>query len=98
MARMLTANDVEAGLVGGLFLSAGGSGRNAVAKNLGLGQMALEYGGVRLVALDELNSDDVVITATAVGAPGLPIGRSARAIPSTQRDASSKSYRSRRSA
>jgi len=60
MARMLTADDVEAGLVGGLFLSAGGSGRNAVAKNRGLGQMALDYGGVRLVALDELNPDDTM--------------------------------------
>jgi DUF917 family protein len=67
---MLTADDADAGLVGGLFLSAGGSGRNAVAKNRGLGQMALDYGGVRLVALDELNPDDTVITATAVGAPG----------------------------
>ena len=36
MVRMLTADDVEAGLVGGLFLSAGGSGRNAVSKNRGL--------------------------------------------------------------
>src|SRR6202795_4346098 len=70
MARMLTADDVEAGLVGGLFLSAGGSGRNAGAKNRGLGQMALDYGGVRLVGLDELDTDATVITATAVGAPG----------------------------
>jgi DUF917 family protein len=70
MTRMLTAEDVEAGLVGGLFLSAGGSGRNAVAKNRGLGQMALDYGGVRLVALDELDPEATVITATAVGAPG----------------------------
>ncbi|QPF87343.1 DUF917 family protein [Bradyrhizobium genosp. L] len=70
MARMLTADDVEAGLVGGLFLSAGGSGRNAVAKNRGLGQMALDYGGVRLVGIDELDPDAPVITATAVGAPG----------------------------
>ena len=70
MARMLTADDVEAGLVGGLLLSAGGSGRNAVAKNRGLGQMALDYGGVRLVALDELDPDATIITATAVGAPG----------------------------
>jgi DUF917 family protein len=70
MARMLTAEDVEAGLVGGLFLSAGGSGRNAVDKNRRLGQMALDYGGVRLVALDELDPDALVITATAVGAPG----------------------------
>src|SRR6202035_2718508 len=70
MARMLTADDVETGLVGGLFLSAGGSGRNAVEKNRGLGQMALDYGGVRLVGLDELDPDATIITATAVGAPG----------------------------
>jgi len=70
MTRMLTTEDVEAGLVGGLFLSAGGSGRNAVDKNRGLGRMALEYGGVRLVALDELDPDALIITATAVGAPG----------------------------
>src|SRR4051812_34223785 len=70
MARMLSADDVEAGLVGGLFLSAGGSGRNAVAKNRGLAQMALNYGGVRLVALDDLAPEATVITATAVGAPG----------------------------
>ena len=70
MTRMLTTDDVEAGLVGGLFLSAGGSGRNAVAKNRGLGQMALDYGGVRLVELDQLDPEATVITATAVGAPG----------------------------
>jgi uncharacterized protein len=70
MARLLTADDAEAGLVGGLFLSAGGSGRTAVAKNRGLARMALEYGTVRLVGLDELDPDATVITATAVGAPG----------------------------
>ena len=70
MARMLTADDVEAGLVGGLLLSAGGSGRNAMAKNRGLGQMALDYGGVRLVGLDEVDPEATIITATAVGAPG----------------------------
>ena len=70
MTRMLTADDVEAGLVGGLLLSAGGSGRNAVAKNRGLGRMALDYGGVRLVGLDEVDPDATIITATAVGAPG----------------------------
>jgi uncharacterized protein len=70
MTRMLTTDDLEAGLLGGLLLSAGGSGRNAVAKNRGLGQMALDYGGVRLVGLDELDPDAPIITATAVGAPG----------------------------
>ncbi len=70
MARMLTNDDFEAGLVGGLFLSAGGSGRNAVEKNRGLARMALDYGGVRFVGLDELDPGALVITATAVGAPG----------------------------
>ena len=37
MTRMLSADDLEAGLIGGLFLSAGGSGRNAVEKNRRLG-------------------------------------------------------------
>jgi hypothetical protein len=41
MARPLTVEDVEAGLIGGLLLSAGGSGRNAVEKNRGLGFMAV---------------------------------------------------------
>lgn len=70
MARNLTMDDVEAGVVGGLFLSAGGSGRNAVEKNRNLGRMALDYGGVRLVGIEELEPQDLVITATAVGAPG----------------------------
>lgn len=70
MARMLTLDDVEAGVVGGVFLSAGGSGRNAVEKNRGLGRMALDHGGVRLIGIDELDPQDLVITATAVGAPG----------------------------
>jgi uncharacterized protein len=70
MARALTMEDVEAGLISGLFLSAGGSGRNAVEKHRALGRMALEYGGVRLVGLDELDPDALIITATAVGAPG----------------------------
>jgi len=70
LARTLTMEDAEAGLIGGLFLSAGGSGRNAVEKNRRLARMALDYGGVRLVGLDELDPDALVITATAVGAPG----------------------------
>jgi uncharacterized protein len=72
MTRLLTTDDMEAGLIGGLFLSAGGSGRNAIAKNRGLGQMALDYGGVTLVGIDELDPDTPIITATAVGAPGFP--------------------------
>ncbi|MEI9923465.1 MAG: DUF917 family protein [Bradyrhizobium sp.] len=67
---MLTAEDLEAGLMGGLFLSAGGSGRKGIDKNRRVGRMALDYGDVRLVDLDDLDPDALIITATAVGAPG----------------------------
>lgn len=70
MVRTLTSEDVEAGLVGGLFLSAGGSGRGAMNKNRSLARMALDYGGVRLIDLDDLDPEALIITATAVGAPG----------------------------
>lgn len=70
MTRMLTADDLEAGLASGLFLSAGGSGRSAIAKNRVLGRMALDYGGVRLVGLDDIDPLAPIITATAIGAPG----------------------------
>ena len=70
MPRMLTPDDLDAALIGGLFLSAGGSGRNAVEKNLRLGRMALDYGGVRMVALADVDPNATIITATAVGAPG----------------------------
>ena len=70
MTRMLTADDLEAGLVGGLFLSAGGSGRNAVDKNRGLGQHGARLWRRASGRLDELDPDAAVITATAVGAPG----------------------------
>jgi DUF917 family protein len=71
MARKLTADDLEPALVGGLFLSAGGSGKRSAARGRALGRMALDYGGVRLVGLDELDPEDPIITATAIGAPGV---------------------------
>jgi DUF917 family protein len=71
MARNLTAEDVESALIGGLFLSAGGSGKRSAARGRALGRAALDYNGVRLVSLDELKPDDPVITATAIGAPGV---------------------------
>jgi uncharacterized protein len=70
MARKLDSDDLEAALVAGLFLSAGGSGKKSVDRNRALGRMALDYAGVNLVALDDLAPNDWIITATAVGAPG----------------------------
>jgi DUF917 family protein len=70
VGRRLNRDDVEAALVAGLFLSAGGSGRNAVERNRAQGRAALDYGGFDFVLLDELESSALIITATAVGAPG----------------------------
>src|SRR3954454_10853214 len=70
MARRLNRDDVEAALIAGLFLSAGGSGKNAVERNRAQGRAALEYGGFEFTPLNELDPTARIITATAVGAPG----------------------------
>lgn len=70
MSRMFDDDDVEAALFGGLFLSAGGGGRGRAPRQRALGKMALTYGGVEFAPLDEFADDDVVVTATGVGAPG----------------------------
>lgn len=71
MGRKLNSEDLEAAMIAGLFLSAGGSGRKAVERQRRLGRMALDYGGgIEFAALDELDPDDIIITATGVGAPG----------------------------
>ena len=57
MARTLTMDDVDAGTTGGLLLSAGGSGRNQVAKNVALGRMALDYGDVMVHVFDTERRD-----------------------------------------
>ena len=78
MGRRLNRDDVEAALIAGLFLSAGGSGKNAVERNRAQGRAALDYGDFEFVALDELDPSALIITATAVGvtaadsADGLP--------------------------
>ena len=71
MARSLTADDLEPAQIGGLFLSAGGSGKRSAARGQELGRVALDYNDIRLVSLGELKPDSPVITATAIGAPGI---------------------------
>ena len=71
MGRDLTAEDLDAAAIGGVFLSAGGSGKRSAQNGRALGALALERGRVRLVELDELAPDAAIITATAVGAPGV---------------------------
>lgn len=68
--RRLDRDDIEAALIAGLFLSAGGRGRSSAAGQMCIGQMALDNGGVDFRPLDAFASDDVLIVATGVGAPG----------------------------
>lgn len=68
--RTLKAADLEAAILGGLLLSAGGSGMASSARHRKLGEEALERGRVGLVALEDLEEDEELLVSTAVGAPG----------------------------
>lgn len=70
MRRKFDNDDLEAALIGGLFLSAGGSGQGTADRHRVQGRMALDLGGVDFVSLDELPPESIIITATAIGAPG----------------------------
>ncbi|MDH7809617.1 MULTISPECIES: DUF917 family protein [unclassified Rhizobium] len=71
MKRKLTRQDVEPAMIGGLLLSAGGSG---VARSLErhdlAAEVALGYGDISLVSVDALDPDGYVLISTSVGAPG----------------------------
>jgi DUF917 family protein len=62
--------DLEAAILGGLVLSAGGSGRGSAGRHRRLGEAALSYGAVAFASLDEFDEDDALLVSTAVGAPG----------------------------
>lgn len=66
--RQLTAEDVEAACLGGSVYASGGGG--FYEHGLAMGRAAVTLAHVQLVTLDELEADDLVITQTAIGAPG----------------------------
>jgi DUF917 family protein len=70
LRRVLGAADLEAAILGGLVLSAGGSGRGSASRHRRLGEAALAYGAVAFATLDEFDDDDALLVSTAVGAPG----------------------------
>jgi len=70
LKRRFGAVDLEAAILGGLVLSAGGSGRGSASRHRRLGEAALAYGSVSFATLDEFDDDDVLLVSTAVGAPG----------------------------
>lgn len=67
MARILTEKDVEPAVRGGAVYAAGGGGW--VHHGRMLGYAAVNAGAPELVSIDELNEDDWVATAAAIGAP-----------------------------
>lgn len=58
---------VRAAAYGGALLGGGGGG--SISEGLQLGQLAIEVGRPRLVDLDELDDEAVLVTVSAVGAP-----------------------------
>ena len=82
--RLLNEAALDAAILGGLLLSAGGSGMASSARHRTLGEEALKSGAVRLVPIAQLKPDDALIVSTAVGAPG---ARGARTEPKDAVDA-----------
>ena len=63
----ITREMIEEFAIGGLILGAGGGG----SKEMGLsaGYAALEYGEPRMIPVEELKDDDIVVTISGVGSP-----------------------------
>ncbi len=67
MGRILTEKDVEAAVRGGSVYAAGGGGWADHGRMLGYA--AVSIGRPELITIDELNDNDWVATAAAIGAP-----------------------------
>ena len=67
MGRVLVAKDVEAAVKGGSVYAAGGGGWADHGRMLGYA--AVNVGKPELVSIDELNDNDWIATAAAIGAP-----------------------------
>lgn len=65
--RELNWDDVRAAVRGGSFYASGGGGW--VDHGLDIGKQAVEMGKPRLVSVDELDPNDILITVSAIGAP-----------------------------
>ncbi|QWU17607.1 hypothetical protein SAMN04487895_12643 [Paenibacillus sophorae] len=65
--RELTRDDVNAAVRGGSVFASGGGGW--VDHGLDIGHAALSVGRPKLVSVDELPEDAIILTCTAIGAP-----------------------------
>jgi uncharacterized protein len=73
--RTLDRAQLEAAVLGGLVLSAGGSGLASSARHRKLGETALRIGTVDLQPIEAFADEDALLVSTAVGAPGQGGGR-----------------------
>jgi uncharacterized protein len=71
MTIALDRDILEAAIVGGLLLSAGGSGKRRGLLNRKTGEQALDFSPIIMKTVDEFGDQDQVFVATGVGAPGL---------------------------
>jgi DUF917 family protein len=65
--RVLTMDDVIAAVKGGSVFASGGGGW--VDHGLEIGGAAVTIGQPKLVSVDELPDDAIIVTATAIGVP-----------------------------
>jgi len=63
----LNSEMIEPLVIGGSILGGGGGG--AIAAGLELGKLAFDVGMPKIISIDELNEDDLIVTVSAVGAP-----------------------------
>ena len=63
----LTQSWIESAAIGGAIFGGGGGG--SFEEGIEFGQLAVAYGGARIVPLDALDGDDIVLTVSGVGAP-----------------------------
>ncbi|UYO96490.1 DUF917 family protein [Microbacterium sp. M28] len=70
MKTRLTADDLEAAVLGGAILGGGGGG--FVERGRVTAQLALQAGSPELWSVDEFDEDDLVATVALVGAPAAP--------------------------
>lgn len=70
MSTVLAPADIDAAIVGGTLLSAGGSGKGRAARDKLFSENVFAAGAVRLCPVDSVAPDAPVIVATGVGAPG----------------------------
>ena len=66
----LTKDVLDAALTGGTILGGGGGGDPKKGRKYA--EIAVDYTYLRLITIDELDENDVLLTASLVGAPNAP--------------------------